>query len=201
MKTESNDDLKKYLDLPYTVILKRDDEGDFVAQVKELRGCVAHGASASEALVELDSMKVLWLESCIADGNTVPLPETEDDLPSGRWLQRVPRQLHAELSRLADSEGVSLNQLVVSVLAKELGFRQGQKKEITNKQVAVVGSDLWSTGFGTGSKELRWQMPRSPTTEIGKVFIGQLVEALPQTTKSSVDIGSHEEKNKHSAWN
>ena len=40
-----------------------------------------------------------------------------DGLPSGKFLVRLPRTLHAVLAREAVEEGVSLNQLVVSRLS------------------------------------------------------------------------------------
>ncbi len=69
--------LNKYIDLPYTTILKEDAGGNFIASVKELKGCVVVGGSQSESLEKLESMKRLWLESCIEDGDEVPLPEEE----------------------------------------------------------------------------------------------------------------------------
>ena len=47
-----------------------------------------------------------------------PSPEKGDDKgPSGRLLLRMPRTLHAELAQLAEKRGVSLNQLIVGLLA------------------------------------------------------------------------------------
>lgn len=45
--------------------------------------------------------------------------------PSGKFLVRLPQSLHAALQAEAESEGVSLNQLVVAKLAVNLG--QGLK--------------------------------------------------------------------------
>jgi antitoxin HicB len=133
--------LDNYLNLPYTTILKRDEDGIFIASVKELKGCMAHGSTEVEALEALSSMKALWLESAIADGDSIPLPENDQDLPSGKWLQRVPRSVHAALVILAESEGVSLNQLVVSVLSREVGQRQNC---VTSIQAAPDVADPWS---------------------------------------------------------
>ena len=110
--------------LPYTTILKRDSEGDIVASVKELDGCIAHGQDELEALAALESMKLLWIESCLQDGEAVPRPEPEDDeLPSGKWVQRVPRSLHKRLSDTAKTEGVSLNTLVTSYLSAAVSVK------------------------------------------------------------------------------
>jgi BioD-like phosphotransacetylase family protein len=40
--------------------------------------------------------------------------------PSGRLLLRMPAQLHAELARAAEREGVSLNQFITGTLAKRI---------------------------------------------------------------------------------
>ena len=42
---------------------------------------------------------------------------------SGKWVQRVPQSLHAKLAARAEKEGVSLNTLVVSLIAEGLGRR------------------------------------------------------------------------------
>jgi len=40
---------------------------------------------------------------------------------SGKWVQRVPKILYAKLAAKAEKEGVSLNTLVVSLIAEGLG--------------------------------------------------------------------------------
>ena len=50
--------------------------------------------------------------------------KTKDELPSGKWVQRVPRSLHAKLIALAKREGSSLNQLATSILAEGVGRSQ-----------------------------------------------------------------------------
>ena len=120
--------LEEYLRLPYTVILRQDEEGDFIASIKELDGCVADGSSEEEALSALRSMKKLWLEMALKKGAVIPEPDKEDDLPSGKWLQRVPRSLHKKLADLAKNEGVSLNQLVTSFLAEAVGMKSAHRR-------------------------------------------------------------------------
>ncbi len=42
--------------------------------------------------------------------------------PSGRLLLRMPKTLHAELTRAAEREGVSLNQFITSALSSIVGL-------------------------------------------------------------------------------
>ena len=136
MKTKNlKERVDEFAALHHTIVMRQDDEGDFVASIAELDGCVAHGQDATEALAELSSMKRLWIESCLADGKPVPLPAEEDDtLPSGKWLQRVPRTLHKKIADLAQREGVSLNQYVVSVLAEAVGVQKQAAVSMDSKQ-------------------------------------------------------------------
>jgi antitoxin HicB len=122
MKTE-NRDLAYYMALPYTRILRRDEDGDVVARIEELPGCSTHGENESKALRNLEEAQGLWLEDCIESGDAVPEPQVADSLPSGKWLQRVPRSLHLRLTEAAKREGVSLNQLVTCMLAEALSAK------------------------------------------------------------------------------
>lgn len=124
--------LEDFLALPYTIILRQDEEGDFVARIKELDGCVADGDDEESALEALRSMKKLWLEMALKKGASIPKPETMDELPSGKWLQRVPRSLHKKLADLSREEGVSLNQLVTSFLAEAVGTKNSHAQTQSN---------------------------------------------------------------------
>jgi predicted HicB family RNase H-like nuclease len=53
-----------------------------------------------------------------ADGSSRPTPSH-----SGKLLVRMPATLHDELARAAESEGVSLNQLITGVLASSVAWR------------------------------------------------------------------------------
>jgi antitoxin HicB len=137
MSNKTTTTLDDYLALPYTIILQRDEDGDVVARIKELDGCVADGENEEQALIALRSMKKLWLEMALKKGASIPKPETEDDLPSGKWLQRVPRSLHKKLADLSKDEGVSLNQLVTSMLSEAVGLKNAQRQTESNLLTSV----------------------------------------------------------------
>lgn len=114
-----------YLLLPYTMVVRRDEDGNFVARVVELRGCISHGDTPEEALSGLREVQTAWIEDAIERGDRVPMPE-EAELTgfSGRWVQRVPRDLHRRLANLAEREATSLNQLVSTMLAECIAARE-----------------------------------------------------------------------------
>jgi antitoxin HicB len=115
--------VEDYLALPYTMIVRWDGEDAiFVAQIQELPGCSAHGDSPAEALDMLRDNQASWIEAALDAGERIPLPQQEDDLPSGKWLQRVPRSLHKRVIECSEAEGVSLNTYVTYCLSRAVGL-------------------------------------------------------------------------------
>lgn len=52
-----------------------DDDQAFIADVPELPGCMAHGATQAEALANVKDAMALWIESARDDGQPVPQPK------------------------------------------------------------------------------------------------------------------------------
>ncbi len=122
MKNEVTKKQEYYRALPYGIILRKDEEGDWIARIEELPGCTAHGATQADALKGLNEVMEVWIEDAVMSGAEIPEPRIAQGLPSGKWLQRVPRSLHKKLVEEAAREGVSLNQLVTSMLAEAVGL-------------------------------------------------------------------------------
>ena len=57
------------------IIFWSDEDGAFVADVPELPGCVAHGASHEEALRNAQDAVALWLASASELGRSIPQPK------------------------------------------------------------------------------------------------------------------------------
>ncbi len=104
-----------YLSLSYKIELYQ-DHGAFVAEIPDLPGCITQGDSMEEAISSINEAKILWLETAIDRGITIPEPRQLDGY-SGKFLLRMPKSLHARLAGQATDEGVSLNQYVVSLLS------------------------------------------------------------------------------------
>ena len=57
------------------IIFWSDEDGSFVADVPELPGCMAHGASHAEALANAEEAVQLWIETAESLGRAVPQPK------------------------------------------------------------------------------------------------------------------------------
>jgi len=71
--------LEYYLSLPYPIILFPDPEDQtWYARLPLLTGCMADGSTPVEALNALEEVKVLWFETSLKHGHTIPEPEPID---------------------------------------------------------------------------------------------------------------------------
>ena len=57
------------------IIFWSDEDGAFVADVPELSGCMAHGATHEEALLNAQEAIQLWIETAEEDGRSIPQPK------------------------------------------------------------------------------------------------------------------------------
>jgi predicted RNase H-like HicB family nuclease len=57
------------------IIFWSDEDGVFVADVPELPGCMAHGASHAEALASAEEAIQLWLDTATELGRPIPRPK------------------------------------------------------------------------------------------------------------------------------
>ena len=115
--------IEYYMQLPYSILLHEvEDEGEkyWIAEVPELPGCKSHGSTVEEAVKSVEEAKKDWILDSLKEGEEVPTP-VERDRYSGRMLVRMSRSLHRSLALIADAEKLSLNQLIVTMLAKEVG--------------------------------------------------------------------------------
>jgi predicted RNase H-like HicB family nuclease len=105
------------LEYPYTVI---PDDGSYFIEYPDLSGCMTQAENASEIAAMADEIRELWLEAAWHDTN-LPIPEPVPLNYSGKFVIRLPRSLHRDLSERAKREGVSLNTWVVTLLGQGNG--------------------------------------------------------------------------------
>jgi predicted RNase H-like HicB family nuclease len=93
------------------VVFWSDDDHCFLAEAPALAGSMTHGATPQEAFENgLDSAQS-WIDAAYKHGHHIPEPQRRF---SGQLNLRLPISLHEKLSRLAEREHVSLNQLLLS---------------------------------------------------------------------------------------
>ncbi|MFH1983940.1 MAG: toxin-antitoxin system HicB family antitoxin [Pseudomonadota bacterium] len=120
-----NRDLEFYMNLPYTIELvpiPESEGGGFTAQLPEVGrlSIVADGETPEEALSSLDHIKRERFSHYIEKGLSIPLPAETLDEFSGRFVLRVPKELHRKLVDGAKKNGASLNQYVNYLLTSNI---------------------------------------------------------------------------------
>jgi predicted RNase H-like HicB family nuclease len=58
-----------------TIIYWSKEDSAFIAEVPELPGCIAHGASQEEALANVNEAIQLWLDTAKEFGDPIPEPK------------------------------------------------------------------------------------------------------------------------------
>ncbi len=103
---------------PLDIFWSDEDKG-FIAEVRDLPGCSAWGATEEAAAREARDAIASWIQAAKATARNVPAPTVGEPIDkfSGKFIVRVPKSLHARLARDASKEGISLNQYVLSRLA------------------------------------------------------------------------------------
>ena len=147
--------INDYLDLPYhfTIVRSVDDAGDsaWVASVDELPGCISQGDTIEEATTMIREAMAGWIETGLRHGDHIPEPRDPESY-RGQFMVRLPAGLHRTLDRRANQEGVSLNQMVATLLAGGIGWTMSRESE-SNGRVMEVGK-AYPVGRGPAR---RWQ--------------------------------------------
>jgi antitoxin HicB len=108
--------LEYYLKLRYSITIDSDTEGGYVAQIKDLPGCLTQGETLEETMKNIEEARELWLETAYEADDEIPLPSVDESY-SGKLLLRMPKSLHRRLAETAQQENVSLNQYILFLLS------------------------------------------------------------------------------------
>jgi len=117
--------MKKHADYAFELRpLADEDGGGWLITYPDLPGCMSDGETPEEAMANGKDALGAWIKAAELSGREIPEP---GDLPSGKFVARVPKSLHARLSARARQEGVSMNALVSAFLSESLGRREGTR--------------------------------------------------------------------------
>ncbi len=66
--------LDYYLTLNYPITIYPDADGGYVAEIKDLPGCLKQGETIEETIQNINEARELWLETVYQLGREIPLP-------------------------------------------------------------------------------------------------------------------------------
>ncbi|MGB3655792.1 MAG: type II toxin-antitoxin system HicB family antitoxin [Rivularia sp. (in: cyanobacteria)] len=69
--------LEYYLKLQYPVTVYPDTDGGYVAEIKDLPGCLTQGETLEETMTNINEARELWLETVYENGEKIPLLSTD----------------------------------------------------------------------------------------------------------------------------
>jgi antitoxin HicB len=116
-----------------------EEDNGYIAVCTDFPGVSAFGETAEEALHEAQ----VALDAAIATANDEewPLPEPRSvEQYSGQFRLRLPRKIHADLARLAQEEGVSLNALAAAFIARGVGYQEAVREIVSEAAHLAPGT-------------------------------------------------------------
>jgi len=114
-KENIQDQVNKFMAMPYTKTLTKTDLETYFAKVIEIPDCIAEGSSPDEALNLLDVSLKYYFTNALERGITIPTP-IEVKKYSGKFVVRLTPSVHYQLAKNALQKESSLNQVVVEAI-------------------------------------------------------------------------------------
>jgi predicted RNase H-like HicB family nuclease len=103
--------------MEYTVKIFPDPEGDgdYIAEIEELKGCSAFGETPEEALHEIETAMKLWIETAKKHGKPIPKPKNKKvNEPKKRFNVMFPESLLIEIDEYRGKHGLKRSELLAN---------------------------------------------------------------------------------------
>jgi antitoxin HicB len=118
--------MSKFADYPFGIRpLSAEEGGGFLISFPDFADCISDGETVEEALKNGRAALKATIAALKATGHAVPAANS-GGVASGKFVARVPKSVHAQLTTRAKAEGVSLNTLVLTFIAQGLGRKEGR---------------------------------------------------------------------------
>ena len=118
--------MSKLSDYPFEIRpLSQNEGGGFLISYPDFAECISDGETVEDALKNGQDALKASIAALKAKDFPVPVANS-GGIASGKFVARVPKTIHAQLTARARTEGVSLNTLVVTFIAQGLGRKQGR---------------------------------------------------------------------------
>jgi predicted RNase H-like HicB family nuclease len=85
-------DISYYLKLNYPVVINLLPDHQYCAEIKQITGLCAYGATMSEALEELEGVKTAAFTLMLEQGKTIPVPTVHLEIPMDAFEQLPQRE-------------------------------------------------------------------------------------------------------------
>jgi predicted RNase H-like HicB family nuclease len=138
---ENDPRIEEYIKKPYSRIIYPNDDGSYSAEILEFFGCYSDGNTADEAIKNIEDAARSWIFTCLDEGIEIPEPFNNQEY-NGKIALRLPRSLHRQAVMLAEREGISLNQFLLSSISERVGREVIGKKIL--KEIKEVFVDQFS---------------------------------------------------------
>lgn len=118
--------MSKIADYPFEIRpLSTEEGGGFLISYSDFSECISDGETVEEALK--NGKDALKATIAALKARELPVPAANSGgSASGKFVARVPKTVHAQLTTRAKAEGVSLNTLVLTFIAQGLGRKEGR---------------------------------------------------------------------------
>ena len=113
-------------DFPFEIRpLSPEEGGGYLISYPDFSECISDGETVEEALK--NGKDALQATMAALKAKELPIPAPNGGgVASGKFVARVPKTVHAQLTTRAKAEGVSLNTLVLTFIAQGLGRKEGR---------------------------------------------------------------------------
>ncbi len=110
-------------DYPFEIRpLSIEEGGGFLISYPDFSECISDGETVEEAIANGRDALAGTIAALHATGHPVPKPNS-GGVVSGKFVARIPKSMHAQLGARAKADGVSLNSMVIALIAEGLGKR------------------------------------------------------------------------------
>jgi antitoxin HicB len=104
--------------------LTEEEGGGYLVSFPDFNDCIADGETVEEAIAEGYEALSAVIATLEEKGHEVPEPGSYGAY-SGKYVQRLPRSVHARLQAAARREGVSINTLATTYIVEGLARKAG----------------------------------------------------------------------------
>ena len=169
----------------YAIRVEWSEEDDcFISRCIEFPSLGAHGKSRQDAITEMEKVLGTTIEWMKEEGESIPEPLATRNY-KGNLSLRIPPETHKELAFLAAEKGLSINQLITSIIERNLYYDQiiEYENDIQN-QLKLLSTEF--EVLKNFNSEMFYRQSTNPSTDISQKLLSQIAVYLMAKSKEEV---------------